>query len=78
MGIFFLNLIYFLTISADALFLSSLEIGKTISFAFLIASTAAIVSKELSPGPTPTTVNDARSLLKPSRFFRVFLIPINE
>ena len=55
MGIFFLNLIYFLTISADELFLSSLEIGKTISFAFLIASTAAIVIKELSPGPTPTT-----------------------
>ena len=62
MGIFFVNLIYFLTISAHELFLASLEIGKTISFAFLIASTAAKVSKELSPGPTPTTVNDARSL----------------
>ena len=61
MGIFFLNLMYFLTISADELFLSSLEIGKTMSFAFLIASTAAIVRKELSPGPTPTTVNEAVS-----------------
>ena len=66
MGIFFLNLMYFLTISADELFLSSLEIGKTMSFAFLIAWTAAIVKRELSPGPTPINVNNERSLLKPS------------
>ena len=62
-GIFFLNLVYFLTISAAKLFLLSSDIGKTITFAFFIASTAAIVKREGSPGPTPTMVNDAESLL---------------
>ena len=62
-GIFFLNLIYFLTISAAKLFLLSSDIGKNITFAFFIASTAAIVKSDGSPGPTPTIVNDAESLL---------------
>ena len=62
-GIFFFNLVYFLTISAAKLFLLSSEIGKTITFAFLIASTAAIVKSDGSPGPTPTMVNDAEALL---------------
>jgi uncharacterized membrane protein len=62
-GIVFLNLVYFFTISAAKLFLLSFDIGKTIIFAFLIASIAAIVKSDGSPGPTPTMVNDAESLL---------------
>ncbi len=73
-GIFFLNLIYFLTISAEKLFLSSLEIGKTITFALFIAFTAANVKSEGSPGPTPTIVKDAKSVLKKGNKLKNFFI----
>ena len=38
-------------------------IGKNITFAFFIASRAAIVKSDGSPGPTPTMVNVGKSVL---------------
>ena len=77
-GIFFLNLVYFLTISAAKLFLLSSDIGKTITFAFFIASTAAIVKSDGSPGPTPTMVNVGKSVLyglsKLKNFFIIIFV----
>ena len=75
MGMFFLNLVYFLTISAAKLFLLSSDIGKTITFAFFIASTAASVKSYGSPGPTPTIVNVGKSVLyRLSKLKNLFII----
>jgi len=64
-----------MTIYEAKLFILSSDIGKTITFAFFIASTAAIVKSDGSPGPTPTMVNVGKSVLyRLSKLMNLFII----